>query len=199
MFIKLLLFVLLAPLLLMPAASPALAYSGHYYVIPSSAPLLVQPVPGADVLHTVYQGDKVEILERTETGWSRVRLVDRQGIGWIPNRFLSYTSDLRGQPATLYYVTRSAVTLHDRPNPNSRVIATLGFNEPVEMLGVGDSGWAQVRELHSNQVGWVSPRYLSSAPARSQQPSRRRRAPAPKAAPKEEQTSPETPAPPKAM
>ncbi len=196
---KLMISVLLSVLMLLPAATPAHAYSGHYYVIPDSAPLREHPYHGSDVLHTVYQGDKVEILERTDSGWSRVRMVDRQGIGWIPSALLSYTSDLRGKPASTYYVNRSGITLHDRPNPNSRVIATMGFNEPVEMLGVGDSGWAQVRELRGNQVGWVSPRYLSSAPVTYRKPSRRRRPPAPKAPPKEEKAPTEAPEAPKVM
>ena len=49
------------------------------------------------------------------------------------------------------------------------------FNEPVEMLGVGTSGWAQVRILQSDVVGFVPPHNLSTKPVDASQPFRYRR------------------------
>jgi uncharacterized protein YgiM (DUF1202 family) len=190
---------LLSPLILVLASSMVQAYSGYYYVIPTSAPLREHATHGSDVLLTVYQGDKVEILERTPTGWSQVRLVDRSGIGWIPSDWLSYSPDLRSGPMPTYYVNTSSVPLRDNASPRSGVITTLHFNDPVEMLGVGTSSWAQVRDLRSNQVGWVPPRYLSSTPPSQPKSPRRHRAPARKAAPQKEKAPPEAPASPKAM
>jgi uncharacterized protein YgiM (DUF1202 family) len=172
---------------------PARAFSGHYYIIPSSTPLRTCPSPGCDTLLTAYRGEKVEILERTPAGWSRVRFVERAGIGWIPSDLLSYSPDLQTRAGGAYYVNKSSLTIHDEPNPNSRVLLTLHFNDPVEMLGVGASGWAQVRDLKTSIVGWTPPRFLSSAPLmRSKSPPRPR---APKAAPKKapEEEAPEAP------
>jgi len=183
---------LLGLLLLALAGPSAHAFSGHYYVIPTSVPLRTCASPGCDTLLTAYRGEKVEILERTTTGWSKVRFVDRSGSGWVPSDLLSYSPDLQTRAGGTYYVNRSSLTLHDEPNPNSRVLLTLHFNDPVEMLGVGASGWAQVRDLRTSTVGWVAPRYLSSSPLKHPK-SPRRRAPR-KAAPKEE-----PPEPPKAM
>jgi hypothetical protein len=183
---------LLSPLLLVLAAPPAQAFSGHYYVIPPSVPLRICASPGCATLLTAYRGEKVEILERTATGWSNVRFVDRSGSGWLPSDLLSYSPDLRSRAGGTYYVNKSSITIHDEPNPNSSVLITLRFNDPVEMLGVSHSGWAQVRDLRSSVVGWVSPRYLSSAPLQYPK-SPRRRAPR-KKAPKEE-----PPEPPKSM
>jgi len=196
---KLIIPFLLSPLILVLASSMAQAYSGYYYVIPNSAPLREHANHGSDVLHTVYQGDKVEILERTPTGWSQVRLVDRSGIGWIPSDWLSYSPDLRSGPMPTYYVNTSSLPLRNNASPRSGVITTLHFNDPVEMLGVGTSGWAQVRDLRSNQVGWVPPRHLSSTPVSKRKSSRRRRAPAHKAAPQKEKAPTGAPASPKAM
>jgi len=190
---KLIIPVLLSPLILVLASALAQAYSGYYYVIPASAPLRECAAPECDVLLTAYQGDRVEILERTSTGWSRVRLVDRSGIGWIPSDLLTYSAGTPSKPVPTYYVNISSLTLHDGPSPNSNSLTTLHFNDPVEMLGVGASGWAQVRDLRSNKMGWVPPRYLSSVPLSHPKSSPRRRAPARKA-PKEE-----APEPPKAM
>jgi uncharacterized protein YgiM (DUF1202 family) len=177
---------LLAILTLLTANSLAEAYSGIYYVIPSSMSLRECPSNECAPLLTVYQGDKVEILERTATGWSKVRLVDRAAIGWIPNAFLSYSPDLKGKPIPPYYVNVSNIPLRDSPNPKGKVLKTLHFNERVEMIDVGKSGWAQVRELKSSIVGWVDPRYLSAAAPSHPKSTRRRRAPARKAPPQEE-------------
>ena len=71
----------LSLMLLLLASPPVQAFSGYFYVIPTSAPLRECAAPGCAVLLTVYQGDKVEILERTPTGWSKVRLVDQRRHG----------------------------------------------------------------------------------------------------------------------
>jgi uncharacterized protein YgiM (DUF1202 family) len=181
---------LLALLLASPAAQ---AYSGIYYVIPTSAPLRECASPACAVLSTVYQGDRVEILERTDTGWSHVRLADRAAMGWIPSDQISYSSTGSGGDMPTYYVNTDAFPLRDAPKPDARVITTMRFNEAVEMLGVGTSGWAQVRILQSNVVGYMPPRNLSNRPLDSSQPTRRRRAPARKAPPKEEKAPPAAP------
>ncbi len=185
----------LLSLLILVLASPSVhAYSGYYYVIPTSVPLRECAAVECHAFLTAYQGDRVEILERTSTGWSRVRLTERSGIGWILSDFLSYSPDLRAKPALSYYVNSSSLVLRDAPSPNSGALTTLHFNDPVEMLGVGTSGWAQIRDLRTSMTGWVPPRYLSSSPSSYPKSSSRRRAPARKAAPKEEPA-----APPKAM
>jgi len=191
--------VLLTPLILLLASPLVQAYSGYYYVIPSSVSLRECAANECAPLLTVYQGEKVEILERTSTGWSKVRLVERSAIGWILSNLLSYSPDLKATPEPPYYVNRSSIALRDKPTPNSNVLTTLHFNDPVEMLGVGTSGWAQVRDLRSSLVGYVDPRYLSSAPLSSPKSSSRRRAPARKASPKKEKAPQEAPAPPSAM
>jgi uncharacterized protein YgiM (DUF1202 family) len=185
---------LLIPLILVLASPSVHAYSGHYYVIPNSVQLRECPAYDCRGFLTAYQGDKVEILERTGSGWSRVRLVDRSGWGWMPSDLLSYSPDLRPGPGQRYFVNINSLALRDAPTPNSGVITTLHFNDPVEMLGVDSSGMAQVRELRNSLVGWVPPRYLSSEPLRYPKSSKRRRHRAPKPAPKEEPAPP-----PKAM
>jgi uncharacterized protein YgiM (DUF1202 family) len=186
--------VFLGALLVVAASQLVPAFSGFFYVIPTSAPLRECAAPECDVLLTAYRGDKVEILERTSTGWSRVRLVDRTGIGWIPSDWLSFSPDLQAKPVPHYYVNTNSLALREGPSPSAGVLTYLQFNEPVEMLGV-TSGYAQVRELKSSKVGWVLPRYLSPSSLRSPKPSRRHRAPARKRPPKEEKA----PEPPSAM
>jgi hypothetical protein len=176
----------LSLLLVFLASPPAHAFSTYFYVIPTSAPLRECASPGCVVLLTVYQADKVEILERTPTGWSKVRLVDRAAMGWIPSNLLSYSPDRQGVALPTYHVNISSLPLRAAPRPEAGVLTTLHFNDPVEMLGVGTSGWAQVRDLKSSVVGWAPPRHLSSIPVSVPASPRRRRAPARQAPPKEE-------------
>ncbi len=195
---KFILPALLSPLLLCLTCPAAQAFSGIYYVIPTSAPLRECASPKCEVLLTVYQGNQVQILDRTDTGWSKVRLVEREGIGWIPSNLLSYSPDLKAKHLPTYYANTNSLAIHQHPTPNSSVLFTLNFNDPVEMLGVSTSGWAQVRDLRSNTIGWVAPRYLSDTPLSSPKSPRRRRAPARKAAPQEKAPT-ATPPPPSAM
>jgi hypothetical protein len=160
---------LLSALLLLAASFPAAAFSGDFYIIPTSVPLRECP-----------------------SGWSKVRLVDKSASGWLPSDLLSFSPDLKAQAPPHYYVNTSSLALHAHPSPNAAVIAYLHFNEPVEMLGVA-SGFAQVRKLHTSKVGFVWPRYLSPSPLRSPKAARRHRAPRHQA-PQEK-----TPPPPHAM
>jgi uncharacterized protein YgiM (DUF1202 family) len=183
---------LMGALLVVAASSAVEAFSGYFYVIPTSVPLRECASPECDVLLTAYRGDKVEILERTSTGWSRVRLVDKTGIGWMRSDQLSFSPDLQAKPAPHYYVNTNSLALHAQPSPDAAVIAYLHFNEPVEMLGV-TSGFAQVRELKTSKVGFVWPRYLSTSPLSYPRSGRRHQAPR-QAPPKEK-----APEPPSAM
>jgi uncharacterized protein YgiM (DUF1202 family) len=183
----------LSLMILLLACPPVQAYSGLFYVIPTSAPLRECASPQCAVLLTVYQGDKVEILERTPTGWSKVRVVDRAAMGWIPSDWLSISPDRQTVALPTYYVNSSNLPLRDAPRPSGSVLTTLHFNDPVEMLGVGKSGWAQVRDLKTSMVGWAPPRHLSEKSLSSPPSSKRRRAPARQAPP------PEKPSPPSAM
>jgi hypothetical protein len=189
---KMVLPLVLGALLLLSAVAAVQAYSGYYYVVPTALPMKECAAPECSTLLTAYQGERVEILERNNSGWSRVRLVDRSGIGWVPSDMLTYSPGTPSTPMPPYFVKVSSVALRDAPSPEARTVTTMYFNDRVEMLGVGASGWAQVRDLRTSIVGYVDPRYLSTSPSRSPKSSRRRHAP--KAAPKEEPQ-----APPKAM
>jgi uncharacterized protein YgiM (DUF1202 family) len=187
--------ILLSLLGLCLAVSLAHAYSTYYYIVPSRVTLRECAASNCGELLTVYQGERAEILERTSTGWSKIRLVDRAAIGWLRSDFLTYSPGTAPKAPPTYYVKSSSLGLRDEPNPDGNIVVTLRLNDPVEMLGVGASGWAQVRDLRTSTVGWVSPRYLSSSPVGYKKPPRRRRAPARKTPPKEEapQEAPESP------
>ena len=105
---KLMIPALLSTLFLLQAVPLAQAYSGVYYVKPSSLSLRECPANSCAPLLTVYQGEKAEILERTSTGWTRVKLVERPAIGWIPSDFVRYSPDLQDKPVPPYHVKISS-------------------------------------------------------------------------------------------
>jgi uncharacterized protein YgiM (DUF1202 family) len=270
--LKGLILILMALTLLSACETPA-PYTGppvvFYYVSPTMTFLRSCPSYGEEcyVVETVYSGDRVELLERTDYGWSRVRLERTGAIGWMPSDLLSlsplpptyYVSmssvylrdcadyncrarellhrgdrvekldqDYRGwwrvvslrtrntgwvpaaalspQPGPpYYYVDVSSLALRAGPSTGTRIITTLHLNDRVEMLGLGPTGWAQVRDLRTNIIGWVAARYLETFPVAYPRSVPRKRAPAQKAAPEESQPAPseqppKAPAPaPKAM
>jgi len=234
----------------------------YYYVVPSTTYLRVCPSYGEEcpILVQVFSGERVELLERNDYGWSRVRLERTGNVGWIlsdllsltpvpPTYYVSYQSvylrecgdhncralellqrgdrvekvdqDFRGWwrvrsaktgvlgwiPASavstrpgppFYYVDVTSLTLRTGPSTSTKAIATLGFNEQVEMLGLSPAGWAQVRQTRTGLIGWVAAKYLESYPVprpRTAAPKKKEKAPA-----KEETPAPApAPAPPKAM
>lgn len=83
--------------------------------------------------------------------------------------------------APLYFVNVSSLALRDGPTTSAPQIATLHFNDEVELLD-SSGGWGRVRDVSRNIVGWASMRYLQPVPA-SRPRSVPKRAPAPKEQP----------------
>jgi len=101
-------------------------------------------------------------------------------------------------PPPIYFVNVSSLALREGPTTSAPMIATLHFNDEVELMG-DSGGWGRVRDIRRGLVGWASMRYLQPAPADRPRyvPSKRKSAPAPKVEPKKEEPKP-TPTP-KAM
>ena len=236
----------------------------YYYVSPTSTFVRSCPSYGDEcvILATVYSGDRVELLDRNDFGWSRVR-VERVGtVGWIPSDLLSYSAlpatyyvsmnnvylrdcadyncrslellyrgdrvekidqDNRGwwrvtssktrttgwipvsavspRPGPpYYYVNVSSLALRAGPSTSHRTLTTLHLNNQVEMLNMGPTGWAEVRDLRTNIIGWAAARYLETFPVthpKAAPAPAKRKAPSKKGAPEEPEEAPK--AGPKAM
>ncbi|MEW6386493.1 MAG: SH3 domain-containing protein [Thermodesulfobacteriota bacterium] len=141
-------------------------------------------------IEMLVRGDRVEKRDQDYRGWWRVVSLKSGNLGWIP---VLAVSERPGPP--FYYVNVSSLALRAGPSTANRIIATLGFNEQVEILGMGPSGWAKVRDVPRGIIGWVAGRYLEAFPVPA--PRRapvKKKAPAKKAAPeKEEAPKPEAP------
>jgi uncharacterized protein YgiM (DUF1202 family) len=157
----------------------------NYYVAYNTVQLRECADYNCRALETLYRGDRVEKVDQDYRGWWRVMSYKSRNTGWIP---ASAVSSRPGPP--YFYVDVSSLAFRSGPGTSYRMIGTLSLNQQVEMLGMGPSGWAQVRDVRSGRIGWVASRYLESIPVSHPRPVPRKR-PAPKGGEKQ--------APPKAM
>jgi uncharacterized protein YgiM (DUF1202 family) len=140
----------------------------------------------------LHRGARVDKLDQDSRGWWRVRSFSTGNLGWIPAASLS----IRPGPP-YYYVNVSSLALRSGPSTGNKILTTLGFNNQVEVMGSGVSGWLQVRDTRTNIIGWVYGRYLESSPVSSPRSVPKPRSPSRKGAPELE--SPKAPGTPKAM
>lgn len=78
----------------------------------------------------------------------------------------------------LYFVNVSSLALRDGPTTAAPQIATLYFNDEVELLDTS-AGWGRVRDVKRNIVGWAYMKYLQPVPASRPRAVPRKAPPAP--------------------
>ncbi len=76
----------------------------------------------------------------------------------------------------IYFVNVSSLALREGPTTSAPQIATLSFNDEVELMETS-AGWGRVRDLRRGLVGWASLKYLQPAPANRPRPVYRKPAP----------------------
>jgi uncharacterized protein YgiM (DUF1202 family) len=162
-----------------------------YYVAMNSVYLRDCADYNCRALGLLQRGDQVEKIDQDYRGWWRVTALKNRITGWLP---ASALSPRPGPP--YFYVAVSSLALRAGPSTANRTLATLSLNNQVEMLGMGPSGWAQVRDLRTSTIGWVAARYLESFPVTYPRPTPKARKSTGKAAPEEkEPPAPAEPAP----
>jgi hypothetical protein len=67
----------------------------------------------------------------------------------------------------IYFVKARALALRDGPTVSATQIATLDFNDKVELLETS-GGWGRIREVQRDIVGWSYTRYLEPVKADQQ-------------------------------
>ncbi|OGP71015.1 MAG: hypothetical protein A2Z73_07170 [Deltaproteobacteria bacterium RBG_13_60_28] len=130
-----------------------------YYVSPTTSYLRDCPSYECPIAATVFSGDRVELLDRNDYGWSRTRLERTGAVGWIPSDLLSYSP----MPAT-FYVAASTMYLRDCADYNCRALELLTRGDRVEKLDQDNRGWWRVRSLKSSNQGWIPASAVSLTP-----------------------------------
>jgi hypothetical protein len=80
-------------------------------------------------------------------------------------------------------VNISGLALREGPTTSAPQIASLNFNDEVELLDTS-AGWARVRDTRRNIIGWASLKYLQPAPASRPRPTAPKRRPPAEQGPK---------------
>lgn len=183
--IKRLIATLLVSALLASAAAPTLSQSQPEPVaVVNTGALNVRSGPGLgfSAIATLPQGFGVRLVARnTEGNWVLIALTN--GVtGWVNVNYLYTQYRVRdlpindAAPASPIIPTARvrgvfALNVHANPDPASPVIAVLGLDQTVDLIGRNyNSTWAQVR-LPNGVSGWVvAANVVGSVPVRSLAP-----------------------------
>ena len=141
------------------APGPSSAPAVYYYVSPTTSYLRDCPSYECTIVATVYSGDRVELLDRNDYGWSRTRLAHSGAVGWIPTDLLSYSP----MPAT-YYVASTTAYLRDCADYNCRTLELLTRGDRIEKLDQDNRGWWRVMSFKTRTQGWIQASAVSPTP-----------------------------------
>ncbi len=138
--------------------SPFYAYSPtppppqYYYVLPTSTYLRGCPGYGDEcaIITQVFAGDRVQLLDRNDAGWFRVKAERTGMVGWIPSSLLS----LSPAPA-FFYVSAVSEYLRECADYNCRGLELLRRGDRVEKLDQDPRGWWRVMSMKTKRVGWL--------------------------------------------
>lgn len=132
-----------------------------YYVSPASTFLRSCPSYGEEcvIVATVFSGDRVELLDRSDYGWSRVRLERTGVVGWIPGDLLSLSP-----LSTTYYVSMTNVYLRECGDYNCRSLELLYRGDRVEKTDQDNRGWWRVTSFKTRTSGWIPAHAVSPRP-----------------------------------
>ncbi len=133
----------------------------YYYVTATSTYVRSCPSYGdeCDILTQVFAGDRMELLDRNDYGWSRVRVAHSGVVGWIVSDLLS----LSPTPAT-YYVAVNSEYLRECGDYNCRALELLYRGDRVEKIDQDNRGWWRVISLKSRNQGWIPVMAVSPRP-----------------------------------
>jgi len=121
------------------AVSPMLAYLRHC------------PAYECQIVREVYKADEVEVLEKRDDGWYRVR--PRGGIreGWIQAELLT------SGPVEVekLYVTAPGAPLREAPGKEAPFRVKLQRGDRVQKIDDNGQGWWRVLSEKDKAVGWL--------------------------------------------
>src|SRR4030042_5815454 len=110
----------------------------YYYVAPTTAYLRSCPSYGDEcgMVAQVFAGDRVELTDANDFGWSMVRLERSGAVGWIVSDLLTMSP----VPAT-YYIASINEYLRECGDYNCRPIEMLVRGDRVEKRDQDNRGW----------------------------------------------------------
>jgi uncharacterized protein YgiM (DUF1202 family) len=98
----------------------------------------------------VFIGDKMELIQKNDSGWSQVK-IGRAGVaGWMPSNLLSLKP-----VAAVFSISGASVYSRECADYNCRGIELLRRGDQVEKIDQDERGWWRVVALKSRRTGWI--------------------------------------------
>jgi cell wall-associated NlpC family hydrolase len=125
-------------------------------VIEASVRLRTTPSTSGKVLKYLSKGDRVTILEETDSYWYKVRTADGE-IGYTSrgDQYISVITAPVATPAVQTAVIQSTVRLRETPFTSGKVLGYLYKNDQVTILEETNSYWYKVRTANGT-TGYTS-------------------------------------------
>lgn len=130
-----------------------------YYSIPTVSYLRECPAYDCQVVTTIFNADKVKVLEKNDAGWWHVQSAQDQKIGWTQRDLLSEIPLITQK----YYVAADALPLRDSPNEDVVSRKLLGYGEAVQKIDEKDDWWRVLVEKDKS-IGWIPAKMASATP-----------------------------------
>jgi uncharacterized protein YgiM (DUF1202 family) len=156
-------FVLFILLLINSCVSPETWQSQEvYYTNPVVTYLRESPGYASQTSATLYQGEQVIILSRTNDDWCQVKTAPGGQIGWIHSTLLSS----KPIPIETYYVQVQEVPLRAAPQKEIRSRLVLHRGDKVRKLSENEQGWWRVLVEKDRSLGWIPVSTISGYPSK---------------------------------
>jgi uncharacterized protein YgiM (DUF1202 family) len=123
----------------------------EFYVIPEITYLRESPGYEEKVLTQLYRGDRVIIMEDSDSTWGRVQQVPDGQIGWVQKVLLTSVAI----PSSFYYVNQDGLPLLSCPRNDCLTIQSLSRGDRVSRLEENSQGWCHVQLMESGIRGWL--------------------------------------------
>jgi len=166
-------------------------YGTTYYVSSNSLNVRSGPSTNYSVLTSLSYGDDVQVLETTNSSWTKV--IANSTVGYVYSSYLSFskpsysTSDYFSTPSTTFsndyntysntsnlytttnYVNTSTLNVRSGASTNYSVITSLSYGDQVEVIEATNSSWTKVKVSYfdgysfKTKTGYVYSDYISSS------------------------------------
>ena len=143
---------------------------GPYFVTPGITYLFDRPAYDGNVLSPLFRGDKLALVDGSDSTWWLVKLQRTGQTGWIRKELLT----LAQTPTVFYYVKEDTLPLLECPRNDCIPLQLLFRGDQVQKIEEGKQGWWRVLAIKGRSLGWVQASALTeeSPEARQQQPRR---------------------------
>ena len=142
---------------------------GPYFVTPRITYLLDRPTPDGNVLSPLFRGDKLDLVDGSDSTWWLVKLQRTRQTGWVRKELLT----LAQTPTDFYYVKKDTLPLLECPRNDCIPLQLLFWGDVVQKIEEGEQGWWRVLAIKGRSLGWVQASALTKENPKARQQPRR--------------------------